>query len=714
LLCVVFFYRQIPYILQSLSCTIIKIEDKKIKNKKKNKSVQDKTKTNKNLILLFIFTAWIYNKNIKMYKMNKNFFKVNSYNVLNLNYFLNLKLFIPLSIGTGQITNCNVIRGLSTLTPTNIDQINKNQVSSDTINSNKAKLILSLAKKNIISPVSSTNNSNINFILSNHDKLKIASNKRIQDYPHPKIDPKLSQSQSITYNFNTFNSNLHNKKRVSTILEYFFHSFFSSISKPVFIETPDKLILRLYYVIGTVLEYCSPQPTNTINTIINKKKNNTDYKIKSTAPLLGKGTYMKKHLSEKLAQIIDYVMKNINKKAPQNKKALWYWKIIQKRKNKLNKACLNGKLYNFNNILAYAFKMYKLNKIRRNKTRFKSTLVFPLKKTQELKQKVKGKWYYIIGSNQKKVSTFQSQSNNTVLFSRPKRKPNFNFKNLMLQQNISNSIKASDKSLNVNKDYWWLKIGLLKSLLLKIFQKELEVQLVRLYNIGHDPNILARSISANTKTFNFRFLLTKLWKKISVYKSSKIILQKNRILKNITFSSAQLLPIENYLLKPFSSIHYVSSDVNMDLNSNNNSNISSTLNKDLIPFYKYINKLDNTGLGYSKDLFITKKKKLVSQLTYQNSNKLKLVIPSSILYDNMDNYKEVITNPVSPAKTTGIRIRLAGRLKTERFKPKKTVQTVQIGSLSKNLVNFVNTASFTAKNKKGTFNITVWLSSSYY
>ena len=286
----------------------------------------------------------------------------------------------------------------------------------------------------------------------------------------------------------------------------------------------------------------------------------------------------------------------------------------------------------------------------------------------------------------------------------------------MLQQNIFNSFyrqKATDKSLNVNKDYWWLKIGLLKSLLLKIFKKEIEVQLVRLYNIGHDPNILARSVSANTKTFNFRFLLTKLWKKISVYKSSKIILQKNRYLKNITFSSAQLLPIENYFLKPFSSIHYVSSDVNMDLNPNNNSNISSTLNKNIINFDKDINILDNTGIGYSKDLII-KKTKMVSQLTYQNSNKLKLLIPSSILYDNMDNYKEIITNPVSPAKTTGIRIRLAGRLKTERFKPKKTVQTVQIGSLSKNLVNFVNTASFSTKNKKGTFNIKVWMSSAYY
>ena len=668
--------------------------------------------------------------------MNKNFYsayvyrrtdRVNSYNVLN--YFLNLNLFIPLSIGTGQISN--VIRGLSTLTPTNIDKNNKNLGSSDTLNNNKAKLILSLAKKNIMSPVSPTNNSNINFILSNQDKLKIASNKRIQDYPQPKIDPNLSQSQSITYNFNRFNSNIQNNKRVSTILEYFFNSFFSSISKPVFIETPDKLILRLYYVIGTVFEYCAPQPTNI-------DKNN---KIKSTAPLLGKGKYMKKHLSEKLAKFIDYVMKNINKKASKNKKVLWYWNRIQKRKNKLNKACLNGKLYNFNNILAYAFKLYKLNKIRRNKTRFKSTLVFPLKKTQELNQKVKGKWYYIIGSNQKKVSSFKSQSslsNNNFKISRPNRKPKFSVlplsgqwkdgrqdsidknKNLMLHsidKNNFNSFyrqKATDKSLNVNKDYWWLKIGLLKSLLLKFFDKELELQLVRLYNIGHDPNILARSVSANTKTFNFRFLLTKLWKKISVYKSSKIILQKNKNLKNITFSSAQLLPIENYLLNPFSSIHYVSSDVKMDLNSNNNSNISSTLNKDIFIFDKYNNKLDNTGLGYNKDLIITNKTKMVSQLTNQNSNKLKLFIPSSILYDNMDNYKEIITNPISPAKTTGIRIRLAGRLKTERFKPKKTVQTVQIGSLSKNLVNFVNTSSFTAKNKKGTFNIKIWMSSSYY
>jgi len=59
----------------------------------------------------------------------------------------------------------------------------------------------------------------------------------------------------------------------------------------------------------------------------------------------------------------------------------------------------------------------------------------------------------------------------------------------------------------------------------------------------------------------------------------------------------------------------------MVLNSNNNSNISSTLNKDLIPLGKCINKLDNTCLGYIKDLNITQETKIIYNLTYKNNNK---------------------------------------------------------------------------------------------
>lgn len=480
-------------------------------------------------------------------------------------------------------------------------KINTNSNSSNSLTENEI-----LQKKN-----------GIKISLSNHDKLKIASNIRIKNYPHPKIDPKLSQSQSIMYFFNNIKSNINNKERVKTILEYFFYSFFSSISKPVFIETPNKLIIRLYYVIGTIFEF-SPSPEESSYDQYNNKKN------------------FKKIWIEKMANQIDYVMKNKDKKAPKNKKALLIWKILSKRTRKLNKILLNKKIYSYNSILSYAFKLYKINKIRRNKTRFKSTLVYPLKNTQELKQKVKGKWYYAI-----------------------------NYPNL-LNKNIS-----LNQAQNVNRIYWWLQINNLKRLLFNLFKKEIEIQLVRLYNIGHDPYILAKSVSANTKTFNFRFLLTKLWKKVSVYKSSKIILTKNRILKNITFSSEQLLPIENFFL---------------NYNDHNSSQ-------------KYT---------------ITQNTNLNKKTSIINSKKLNINVPSNILYDNIDNYKDIITNPVVPAKTTGIKIRLAGRLKTERFKPRKTVQTVQIGSLSKDLTNCINSAAFTSKNKKGAFNIKVWMSSSYY
>jgi len=75
--------------------------------------------------------------------------------------------------------------------------------------------------------------------------------------------------------------------------------------------------------------------------------------------------------------------------------------------------------------VAYAFKLYKLNKIRRNKTRFKSTLVFPLKKNTRIKTKSKRKGYYIIDSNQTKVLLFKA---NTLFF----------FLNLNISQNIKN------------------------------------------------------------------------------------------------------------------------------------------------------------------------------------------------------------------------------------------------------------------------------------
>jgi hypothetical protein len=62
-----------------------------------------------------------------------------------------------------------------------------------------------------------------------------------------------------------------------------------------------------------------------------------------------------------------------------------------------------------------------------------------------------------------------------------------------------------------------------------------------------------------------------------------------------------------------------------------------------------------------------------------------------------------------PAFITGMKIRVSGRLVTQRSVPRQTVQTAQIGSFS-GQHNVIDYASFTSKNKKGAFTVKVWIS----
>jgi hypothetical protein len=63
-----------------------------------------------------------------------------------------------------------------------------------------------------------------------------------------------------------------------------------------------------------------------------------------------------------------------------------------------------------------------------------------------------------------------------------------------------------------------------------------------------------------------------------------------------------------------------------------------------------------------------------------------------------------------PSHIVGMKVRVSGRLMTERSRPRQTVQTAQIGSFSKGNLSLVDFASFTTKNKKGAFTVKVWIS----
>lgn len=67
-------------------------------------------------------------------------------------------------------------------------------------------------------------------------------------------------------------------------------------------------------------------------------------------------------------------------------------------------------------------------------------------------------------------------------------------------------------------------------------------------------------------------------------------------------------------------------------------------------------------------------------------------------------------SPTSLGAVVGIKVRLSGRLVTERSRPRQTVQTAQIGTFAKGNMSLVDSAFFTSKNKKGAFTVKVWIS----
>jgi len=62
---------------------------------------------------------------------------------------------------------------------------------------------------------------------------------------------------------------------------------------------------------------------------------------------------------------------------------------------------------------------------------------------------------------------------------------------------------------------------------------------------------------------------------------------------------------------------------------------------------------------------------------------------------------------IIPSYLSGFKIRVAGRLLTQRVVPRLTVKTIQRGTLARGKAQYVDSARYTNKNKRGSFSITV-------
>jgi hypothetical protein len=77
----------------------------------------------------------------------------------------------------------------------------------------------------------------------------------------------------------------------------------------------------------------------------------------------------------------------------------------------------------------------------------------------------------------------------------------------------------------------------------------------------------------------------------------------------------------------------------------------------------------------------------------------------------LDHNPSILDDKMSiVSQLTGIKIRIAGRLARQRIVPKRTVKTAYKGGISKSVVNFVNSSTYTSKNRRGAFSVRVWLS----
>jgi len=69
---------------------------------------------------------------------------------------------------------------------------------------------------------------------------------------------------------------------------------------------------------------------------------------------------------------------------------------------------------------------------------------------------------------------------------------------------------------------------------------------------------------------------------------------------------------------------------------------------------------------------------------------------------------------IVPSFLSGLKIKLAGRLMTQRVIPRLTVKTLQRGTLARGRTDLVSEARFTSKNRRGAYSITVTMGHSFF
>lgn len=243
--------------------------------------------------------------------------------------------------------------------------------------------------------------------------------------------------------------------------------------------------------------------------------------------------------------------------------------------------------------------------------------------------------------------------------------------------------KTKIQNTNILKNnivkFKWLGV-----ILSRIFGKNVEIQLVRLWNIGLESSITANIISKNSTNDKAQTILRKLWKKIVINKASSLSFLREKALLNSN---------------DFVYNEFINNNSNACAAKNNLSLINNLSKEQLINIQNNSNKISIINNKGNLSPVLSKSLDIIS--------KDKANLKTAQVNDFIKNLEIYNRTPLTLGKTVGISVRIAGRLAKERIKPRMTVTNIQVGSLSKSRVNYIEKFAFTNKNKKGAYTVTV-------
>ena len=145
--------------------------------------------------------------------------------------------------------------------------------------------------------------------------------------------------------------------------------------------------------------------------------------------------------------------------------------------------------------------------------------------------------------------------------------------------------------------------------------------------------------------------------------------------------------------------YYSSNSLNKLLNINNDKLQSLCLNLSKIYQKPVELELDRLHYPYYDSNILSNMIGLISNIV-----KLRFIIKKLF---TIAKIKKTNKSSIIPSYLSGFKIRIAGRLLTQRVIPRLTVKTIQRGTLARGKAKFVDSARFSNKNKRGSFSITV-------